>query len=190
MDTPKLKKLSSFTPGVKDPEQHDRMLKQAIYNTGANVFVVFAGLAVVALYWVLESFFRPLMWAMLCGAFLHPFKYKVTKNIKSWLTELKESGTPFTLGFFKIPLDLLNSSSENLIQTLQKRWRVILVVTGVFLTLYILYHQTPMDFKQFTGFMYHMYVASSNFICFFSFKWVSDFVKNTITFCGSIYLQN
>lgn len=153
--------------------QHDKMLKQAVYNTGANVFVLLAGLGVVALYWVLESFFRPLMWAMLCGAFLHPFKYQVTKNIKSWLSGLKESGTPITLGFFRIPLDLLDSTSENLIQALQRRWRVILLVTCVFLALYVTYHQAPMDSKQFTAFIWNMFVSFSNFIGFFSFKWVS-----------------
>lgn len=174
METPKLKKLSGFTPAmIKNPEQHDRMLKQAIYNTGTNVFVVFAGLALVALYWVLESFCRPLMWAMLCGAFLHPFKYKVTKNIKSWLSGLKESGTPLAFGVFRIPVDLLDSSSESLIRSVKKRWKVIAGVAGVFLTLYIIYHQTPMDFKQFTSLIWYLYVTMSDFISFFSFKWVS-----------------
>lgn len=149
------------------------MLRQAVYNTGANVFVVLAGLGVVALYWVLESFFRPLMWAMLCGAFLHPFKYQVTKNIKSWLGGLKEAGTPIALGVFLIPIDLLDSASENLIQALQRRWRVIVLVTGVFLALYITYHQAPMDAKQFSSFVWSVVIAFSNFIGFFSFRWVS-----------------
>ena len=164
----------------RSASQHDKMLKQAIYNTGANVFVVLAGFGIVALYWVLETFFRPLMWAMLCGAFLHPFKYQVTKNIKSWLSGLKDSGTPITLGFFRIPLDLLDSASENLIQALQRRWRVILLVTCVFLALYVTYHQAPMDSKQFTAFIWNIFVSFSNFIGFFSFNWVS---------LHSVYLQ-
>ena len=153
--------------------QHETMLQQAFYNTGANVIVVLAGLGVVGLYWVLESFFRPLMWAMLCGAFLYPFKNKVTKFIKNWLRGLKESGTPLALGIFKIPIDILNISSENVIESLHQRWKVIAVVTGVFLTLYVTYHHVPMDFKQFSGFTWHIYLAVSNFICYFSFKWVS-----------------
>jgi len=153
---------------------HDQMLKQAIYNTGANVFVVLAGLGVVALYWVLESFFRPLIWAMLCGAFLHPFKYQVTKIIKSWLTGLKTSGTPFIFGVFKFPIDLLDSISESLINSLRRRWRVIALVIGVFLFLYVTYHHAPMDFKQLLGYAVRLYVAASGFVNFFSFKWVSQ----------------
>lgn len=191
------RKAPSFpsTSPTKAPaadRHHDNMLKQAIYNTGANVFVVLAGLGIVALYWVLESFFRPLMWAMLCGAFLHPFKYQVTKNIKSWLGGLKESGTPFSLGVFMIPIDVLDMVSENLVHSIQRRWRVIVVVTGVFLALYITYHHAPMDFKQFTGFVWELFNMCSNFISFFNFKWVNIFLQSSeiipIVTMSSMYL--
>lgn len=152
--------------------EHDRLLRQAIYNTGANVFVVLAGFGVVALYWVLESFFRPLMWAILCGAFLHPFKHSVTRHVKSWLTGLQESRTPIALGMFMIPLNILDSSSENIIQSVQKRWRVIAVVMLVFSTLYITYLQVPLDFKQFTALLRELLTVVSEIISCFSFKWV------------------
>lgn len=151
---------------------HDKMLRQAIYNTGANVLVVLVGFGVVALYWVLESFFRPLMWAILCGAFLHPFKYRVTRNVKSWLTGLQQSHTPIAFGMFMIPLNILDSSSESLIQSVQKRWRIIVTVIVVFSTLYITYIQVPMNIKQFTAFIWQMVSAFSDLISCFSFTWV------------------
>ncbi|XP_067931613.1 transmembrane protein 245-like [Watersipora subatra] len=161
----------------KDLEhQHDIMMQQAIYSTGANVFVFFAGLGIIALYWVLESFYRPLMWATLCGAFLFPFKRRITKNIKNWLIGLKKSGTPFTLGIFKVPIDLLDISSETLVNSVYKRWRVIGVVTGVFLTLYVTYYKSPMDFQKFTEFVFYLYEMVSNLISYFSFKWVCGLV--------------
>lgn len=179
METGHHRRLANTSFLTTKNAEHDSMLKQAVYNTGAIAFVVIAGLGTVALYWVLESFFRSLTWAILCGAFLHPFKYKVTANIKGWLQGLKKSGTPIALGVFKIPIDILNNSSENLIQALQKRWRVIAAVTGVFLTLYILSHHAPMDFKQFIAFVWRIYVTLSNLISFFSFKWVSFLFVDT-----------
>lgn len=156
---------------------NDEMLKQAVYNTGANVFVVLAGFGIVALYWVLESFFRPLMWAMLCGAFLHPFKYRLTRKVKNWLEYLESAGTPFAIGVLIVPINILDSSSEQFIKSVRQRWRVIGIVVLVFSALYITYLQAPMDFRQFTALLWNLFVSISNIIGFFNFKWVSHLEK-------------
>lgn len=152
---------------------NDKMLKQAIYNTGANVFVVLAGFGIVALYWVLETFFRSLMWATLCGAFLHPFKYRLTKKVKNWLRNLDSAGTPFAIGVLIVPLNILDSLSEQFIKSVRQRWKVIAIVVLVFSALYIAYLQAPMDFRQFTALLWQIFTSISNVIGFFSLKWVS-----------------
>ncbi|CAE1308736.1 unnamed protein product [Acanthosepion pharaonis] len=94
------------------PQGHEKALKKALYNTAANFFVIFASLVVVAGYFVLQAFLRPLLWAVLCGTFLYPFKRTLTSGLRSWLQGLDQSGTPFAAGLVLLPLKSVHDVSE------------------------------------------------------------------------------
>lgn len=163
---------------LKLSEANGNAVKQAFYNTAANIFVVIACGAFVALYYVLESFLRPLLWAVLCGSFLHPFKYRVVRKMRHWLQGLKKSGTPLFFGLLYIPVNIVDASSESMMLALKRNWRTIASVALIFMTLYAAYHYVPTRhmFKIVQSVLVWIYEALS----WFSFAWVS------LTFVGYV----
>lgn len=74
------------------PHNHEKALRQAFYNGLTFVFLALVFGAVVSVYYVLEIFLRPLVWATLIGIVLYPFKYTLSSTIKGWLGGLEDSG--------------------------------------------------------------------------------------------------
>lgn len=114
------------------PAGHEKALKQAFYNAATLLFVFLSCGAAVVMFFVMEIFLRPLVWAVLCGTALYPFKYTLSSALDSWLQGLEDSGTPLVVGTVAIPLTLLNFASEVLGQLVSQWYKVLIgVVVGL-----------------------------------------------------------
>lgn len=127
------------------PQGHDKALKQAFYNTGATLFVVFACCAAVAVYYILEAFLRPLLWAVLCGTFLHPFKNTLTSLVQSWLKALRTSGTPLAVGTILLPIQVVDQTSETLGTFIFGNVKLLTSVSLGLPAVYLLYYFGPLS---------------------------------------------
>lgn len=125
------------------PQGHEKALKHAFYNSLALLLLVVGGAAGWAVYYVLEPFIKPLLWAVLCGSVLHPFKHKIATGTRKWLQKLDRSSTPLLVGIFMMPFYLIDDMSEKVGGLIKKYLNVILTICVILPFLHVLYYYTP-----------------------------------------------
>ncbi|XP_014472970.1 PREDICTED: transmembrane protein 245 isoform X2 [Dinoponera quadriceps] len=152
-----LNMLSGFSAG------HEKGLKQGTYNAVA-LFLLFLILAAgYGLYIILSPFLKPLIWALLCGSVLFPFKYSLATTVQSWFTKVETSHTPLVVNISLLPVHIFNNVSERLGSFL---WTNVKYIVGVLLLLLVIlgvYHYVPTVMTYLDCRLFRMLAAVSEF---------------------------
>lgn len=122
---------------IKQNVSQQSQLKSAIYNLVIAAVVA----SVVAACLVLGPFLKPLLWALLVGAVLFPFKYTLSSALKSWLDRLEAENTHLVVGIMLAPLEAIESFGEYLWTSFTKHMHLLIGGAAglIFLRLFIAY---------------------------------------------------
>lgn len=125
------------------PQGHEKALKHAVYNTATLVFAAFVSAAGVAVYFILQPFLGPLLWALLFGSVLHPFKRSLCLLLNGWLDALRETSTPLAVGVFCLPFEVVDSVAERACNTVLQYFKWFLAASVLVPLLYFAHHFLP-----------------------------------------------
>lgn len=130
---------TKLDPSYSFSKRQEEAWMQACYNAVAMLFLFIVGCILLAVYYVLESFLHPLLWAVLVGMVLHPFKHMSTSGITHWLRHIRRSGVPLSLSAVFTPMFVFNWLSLRMECIVLKRWRVITALTVGIIGLLVTY---------------------------------------------------
>lgn len=122
---------------IKNNVSQQSQLKGAIYN-----LIIAAVIAsCVGACMVLGPFLKPLIWALLVGAVLFPFKYTLSSTLKCWFNRLEAEDTHLVVGIVLAPIEALKSFGEYLWTSFAKHMPLLIGgATGmILLRLFIAY---------------------------------------------------
>lgn len=149
--------LSGFSAG------HEKALKQGIYNAVALFFLCLVSAAGYGLYIILSPFIKPLIWALLCGSVLFPFKYSLATMVQSWFAQVEASRSPLIVNVSLLPVHIFDNISEILGSFLWTRVKYIIGVISLVLATVGVYHYTPNVITCLAWRMFQVFTTVSGF---------------------------
>ncbi|CAF1487952.1 unnamed protein product [Rotaria sordida] len=128
-----LRRLSSsvlgFRSNTKLPQRDPETLRTAFIHSAAIVFVLVCGACGLLVYRVLEPFLRSILWSILAGAFLFPFKNHLTLTTRNFLRQLDRNSNLLFYGLvILLPLQTLDRTIDAIVPFIIKRWKELLII--------------------------------------------------------------
>ena len=108
------------------PQGHDEAIKQAFYNIAIISLFTAVVSAAMAVYFILQPFVKPLLWALLIGSVLHPIKQHSVFLTRGWLSDIYNSNSLLVFGLLTVPLKAVDLSVEWMGTTIQRNLRLLL----------------------------------------------------------------
>lgn len=152
-----LNMLSGFSAG------QETALKQGLYNAVALFFLCLVSAAVYGLYIILSPFVKPLIWALLCGSVLFPFKCSLVTAVQSWFAKVEASRTPLIVDVGLLPVHIFDNVAERVGSFLRAHIRSIVSAALLALLVAAAYHYTPNVMMYLAWRMFQFFTVVSGF---------------------------
>lgn len=111
-----------------DSKDNYKAIKQSFFNCFVIVIAISVIAGLFAIKAVLEPFLRPLLWSVLIGSVLHPFKYKMLKSSKEFLDEIEANNESITINSLTLPIRLANYTINYVMNVIRQTWKLLLLI--------------------------------------------------------------
>ncbi|UMM24125.1 hypothetical protein L5515_004509 [Caenorhabditis briggsae] len=172
--------------GGGDSEQRTA-LQFAFYNVLLFVLLGVALCGLFALYNMMYMFLSPMLWAVLVGTVLFPFKKKVTDIVQNWLRHLQDTNQTLAKAVITLPFTGFKKVSDTIYKTFASPNGAIIALAYAALKV-LSYERTFMYVISWIG---RLYGYLDSFIVFFARPWVLPLI--VVYFCcyaAWIYVQD
>ncbi|PIC38515.1 hypothetical protein B9Z55_010507 [Caenorhabditis nigoni] len=172
--------------GGGDSEQRTA-LQFAFYNVLLFVLLGVALCGLFALYNMMYMFLSPMLWAVLVGTVLFPFKKKVTDIVQNWLRHLQDTNQTLAKAVITLPFTGFKKVSDTIYKTFASPNGAIIALAYAALKI-LSYERTFMYVISWIG---RLYGYLDSFIVFFARPWVLPLI--VVYFCcyaAWIYVQD
>ncbi|VVC90583.1 unnamed protein product [Leptidea sinapis] len=141
-------------------EGNEKPMKHGFYNAFALFVLAICCVAVYVLFLILEPFFKPLFWALLVGSLLHPFKYKLSKKIKTWFEDLEKRNSSVISGLMFIPVNVVNYASDTVGYQFREHYKTLTIALAYIISVYTLWSPNRAGIFQVTSHILWLVVVS------------------------------
>lgn len=117
-------------------------LKGALYN----LVIVIVVASIVAVCLVLGPFLKPLLWSVLIGAVLFPFKSSMSFSLKRWFQRLEQEDTHLLVGLVLAPIEALESFGQYLTSVFVKHMQILICGASALFMLSLFISYAPKGF--------------------------------------------
>lgn len=138
-DRVKNEEIFSIWHTIKSYLTQPAKLKVLLYNLALVLLIAVGIVACLAL----GIFIRPLIWAVLIGALLFPFKHSLSSSLKHWFTRLEKDDTHLVVGIALAPLETLDNFGAYLWSKFLQHIRVLICAAIAFITLSLFIAYAP-----------------------------------------------
>lgn len=122
---------------------NEEALKQGIYNAVALFCLCLVCTASYGLYIILHPFVKPLIWALLCGSVLFPFKLYITNTVQSWFAETEDSLEPLIVNLAMVPWRIIDKISDAVGSFLHGHIKHVQIILATATVALLVYWYTP-----------------------------------------------
>ncbi|UJR31955.1 hypothetical protein I4U23_019428 [Adineta vaga] len=165
LDTPVLSILKI------SPQRDQQIFRTAFIQSTASLFVIVCGTCAALVYCILEPFIQSILWAILAGAFLFPFKNHFTSLALYYLQQLDKNSYVLCYGLvILLPLQIFDKTIESIGPICIRNWKQLILIC-IFLPS-IEFLQSDIVYRWIKTIEYDYFLFFEKYIHLFDSLWV------------------